>query len=197
MTVRPLLAVALLLTAAPLAAQQQSDSYKFLSAIEKEEGKTVTDMIEQPGSTIINTRSTTSGKGALHILVSHPGALFFQYLLQHKADPNIRDSRGNTPLILAAMAQREDLVTLLLTYKANINLANAQGQTPLILAVNNRDLSMARLLIAKGADPDQTDNLAGLSARDYALRDARNPALVALFKDLPKKTRAAVAGPKL
>ena len=35
MTVRPLLAAALLLTAAPLAAQQQSDSYKFLSAIEK------------------------------------------------------------------------------------------------------------------------------------------------------------------
>lgn len=197
---RLLIAAALTLSpvlVAPVAAQQQSESYKFLSAIDKEEGKTVTDMIEAPGSTIINTKSVTTGKGALHILMGHPGTLYVQYLLQHKADPNIRDGKGNTPLILATMAQREDLVTLLLNYKANVNLANSQGQTPLILAVNNRDEPMARLLIAKGADPDQSDYLAGMSARDYALRDARNPALVALFKDLPKKARAQVAGPKL
>jgi uncharacterized protein len=186
-----------LATAVPAAAQQQSESYKFLSAIDKEDGKVVTDMIEAPGSTIINTKQVTTGKGALHILTSHAGSLYMQYLLQHKADPNIRDAKGNTPLILATMAGREDLVSLLLTYKANPNLANGQGQTPLILAVNNRDVDLTRLLLSKGGDPDQTDNLAGMSARDYAIRDARNPALVALFKDLPKKTRAAVAGPKL
>ena len=186
-----------LATAVPAAAQQQSESYKFLSAIDKEDGKVVTDMIEAPGSTIINTKQVTTGKGALHILTSHAGSLYMQYLLQHTADPNIRDAKGNTPLILATMAGREDLVSLLLTYKANPNLANGQGQTPLILAVNNRDVDLTRLLLSKGGDPDQTDNLAGMSARDYAIRDARNPALVALFKDLPKKTRAAVAGPKL
>ena len=54
-----------------------------------------------------------------------------------------------------------------------------------------------RTLINKGADPDQTDNLAGLSARDYAVRDSRNPAMVALFKDAPKKVRAQVSGPRL
>lgn len=190
-------AAVLAATAVPVAAQQQSESYKFLSAIDKEDGKTVTDMIEAPGSTIINTKQVTTGKGALHILTSHAGTLYMQYLLQHKADPNIRDAKGNTPLILAVMAGREDLVSLLLGYKANPNLANGQGQTPLILAVNNRDVELTRVLLSKGADPDQTDNLAGMSARDYAIRDARNPALVALFKDLPKKSRAAVAGPKL
>ena len=153
-------------------------------------------MIETPGSTIINTKAVTTGKGALHILVDHSGSLYMQYLLQHKADPNIRDARGNTPLILAAQAGREDLVDLLLTYNANINLANGAGQTPLIVAVNSRNEPIARKLLAKGADPDQTDNLAGLSARAYALRDSRNPAMVALFKDAPKKTRAQVAGPK-
>lgn len=187
----------LLALSAPIAAQQQSDSYKFLSAIEKEEGKTVTDMVEAPGSSIINTKAVTTGKAALHILVGHPGSLFVQYLLQHNADPNIRDSKGNTPLILAAMAGREDLVTLLLTFKANPNLANGAGQTPLILAVNNRDEPLARLLIGKGADPDQTDNLAGMSARDYAVRDSRNPTMTALFAETPKKARAAVAGPRL
>ncbi|MEH3159849.1 MAG: ankyrin repeat domain-containing protein [Sphingomonas taxi] len=193
----PALAVAAAVTLAlPANAQQQSESYKFLSAIEKEDGKTVTTMIETPGSTIINTKAVTTGKGALHTLVGHSGSLYMQYLLQHKADPNIRDAKGNTPLMLAAMAGRDDLVELLLTYKANPNLANGAGQTALILAVNARNEAIARTLLAKGADPDQTDNMAGLSARDYALRDSRNPVMIALFKDAPKKVRAQVAGPK-
>ena len=197
--IRPhlLLALALTTVAVPATAQQQSESYKFLSAIEKEDGKVVTTMIETPGSTIINTKAVTTGKAALHILVGHSGALYMQYLLQHKADPNIRDAKGNTPLMLAALAGRDDLVELLLTFKANPNLANSSGQTALILAVNARNEGIARTLIAKGADPDQTDNMAGLSARDYALRDSRNPAMVTLFKDTPKKVRAQVSGPKL
>ena len=44
-----LFAAALMLAPTLAAAQQQSDSYKFLSAVEKEDGKTVTDMIEAPG----------------------------------------------------------------------------------------------------------------------------------------------------
>jgi len=191
-----LAAVTLAAAAVPAAAQQQSESYKFLSAIEKEDGKAVTTMIETPGSTIINTKSPTTGKAALHILVGHSGTMYMQYLLQHKADPNIRDAKGNTPLMLAALAGRDDLTDLLLTFKANPNLANGSGQTALILAVNARNEAIARTLIAKGADPDQTDNMAGLSARAYALRDSRNPAMVALFKDTPKKVRAQVAGPK-
>ncbi len=196
--IRPHLLAALALTAVavPATAQQQSESYKFLSAIEKEDGKVVTTMIETPGSTIINTKAVTTGKGALHILVGHSGSLYFQYLLQHKADPNIRDAKGNTPLMLAALAGRDDLVDLLITYKANLNLANSSGQTPLILAVNSRNEGIARTLLAKGADPDQRDNMAGLSARDYALRDSRSPTMIALFKDAPKKVRAQVSGPK-
>lgn len=194
---RSLLIVGLAALGVPATAQIQSQSYKFLGAIEKEDGKTVTNMLDEPGSTVINTKQVTSGKGALHILISHPNALFFQYLLQKGADPNLRDGKGNTPMVLAAIAGREDLVRLLLTYKANPNLGNAAGQTPLILAVGNRDLALSRLLIANGADADQTDNLAGMSARAYAKRDSRNPALSQLLADAPKAARrAAVAGPK-
>jgi ankyrin repeat protein len=182
---------------APVAAQQQSQGYKFLEALEKEDGQTVTDMLDTPGSTIVNAKQVTTGKAGLHLLVPHSGSLFFQYLLQKGADPNIRDDKGNTPMTLATMAGREDLVRLLLTYKANPNLGNSAGQTPLILAVSNRDVALTRLLLSEGADPDQTDNLAGMSARDYAKRDARNPALAQLLANTPKVARrAAVAGPK-
>ena len=33
---------------------------------------------------------------------------------------------------------------------------------------------MVRLLLSAGANPDKTDNAAGLSARDYAARDSRS-----------------------
>jgi len=194
---RFLFAIGIAAIAVPVAAQQQSQGYKFLEAVEKEDGKTVTDMLDTPGSNVINAKQVTSGKGALHMLISHPGSLFFQYLLQKGADPNLRDDKGNTPLTLATMASREDLVRLLLTYKANPTLGKSGGQTPLILAVGNRDLALSRLLLNKGGDPDQTDNLAGMSARDYAKRDARNPALAKLLAEAPKSAkRAAVAGPR-
>jgi len=195
--VTPILLAAAVVAAPAAIAQQSSQGYKFLEAVEKEDGKTVTDMLDTPGSTLVNSRQVTSGNGALHILTSHPNSLFFQFLLQRGADANMRDGKGNTPLVLATMAGREDLAQLLLTYKANPNLGNAGGQTPLILAVTNRDVALTRLLLANGADPDQTDNLAGMSARDYAKRDGRNPVLTKMLADAPKgRKRAAVAGPR-
>lgn len=188
-----------LAAAVPAAAigQNQSLGYKFLDAVEKEDANKVIEMVETPGSTIINTKQVTTGRGALHVLTSHAGSKFFTYLLQHNADPNIRDGKNNTPMVLAATLGREDLVRLLLSFKANPNLANSSGQTPLIIAVNNRDVGTARTLLTGGADPDQTDNLAGMSARDYATKDNRYPALAALFADTPRKAKRAVAGPRL
>ena len=195
---RLLLACSLAALAKPAAAQIQSPSYKFLSAIEKEDGKTVTDMLDAPGSSIVNARNVTSGEGALHILVSHPGSDFFKYVLQQKGvDPNIRDAKGNTPMILAVQKGREDLVRLLLAYKANPNAGDSSGRTPMILAVGTGNLAIARVLLTNGGDPDQTDNLVGMSARAYAKRDSRNPALVQLLAQAPKKTqKAGVAGPR-
>ena len=89
------------------------------------------------------------------------------------------------------------MIPILLTYRANPNLANAAGETALIVAVQHRDVETTRLLLDKGANPDQTDNVAGMSARDYAARDARNPELAKLLAAQPKQVKRAVAGPKL
>src|SRR3546814_10574293 len=59
--------------------------------------------------------------------------------------------------------------------RADVNLANGSGETPLIRAVQLRNLDLVRTLLKAGADPDQADPLAGLSARDYARNDSRSP----------------------
>lgn len=196
MSPRPFLLAVLFVASTAGAQMLQSESYKFLQAVKEAKGNDVIAMVDRPGSTVINTRDAVSGEGALHIVVKRGDRTYTTYLLQKGADPNMRDGRGATPLVLAVNGGHAELVPVLIAGKANVNLGNSAGETPLILAVQRRDIATARALIAAGADADQTDNVAGMSARDYARRDARNPALVRLLEEAPKRGRGTVAGPR-
>lgn len=195
--VRLAIAGALILTAVPAAAQFGSESHKFLEAVRDGKGQEVTDFLSKPGSTIINTRDFSTRETALHIVARRGDETYTLFLLQKGADPNLRDAKGNTPLMIAVEAGAQSVVEALCNHRANVDLANDSGETPLIRAVQRRNLAIARVLIDAGADPDQSDSLAGMSARDYANADTRTPALAKLFEDKPKKVRRAVAGPKL
>lgn len=179
-----------------LPAQQQSQRYKFLEAVRKGDGNAVVAMLDQPGQTIVNSRDVTNGEGAIHIVVKRGDATYLRYLLAKGADPNLRDGEGETAMMLAVQAGQPELVQILATAKANANLANNSGETPLIRAVQRRDLGLVRVVLAAGGNPDQTDNVAGLSARDYAKRDTRALAIAKVLDDTPAKTQRAVAGPK-
>jgi ankyrin repeat protein len=184
--------------AAPAAAQLgQSEGYKFLQAIKDAKGDDVIEMLNKPGTTVINTRDINTRETALHLVAKRSDERYTIFLLQRGADPNLRDSRGNTPLMIAVSNGADSVVSALIRYKANVNLANDGGETPLIRAVQRRDLAMVRELMTAGADPDQADSLAGMSARDYAHADTRTPAIAKLIDETPKRDRRAVAGPKL
>lgn len=55
-------------------------------------------------------------------------------LLQYRANPNIQDAHGNTPLHNAAEHGWADIVLKLMEYKAKPNIINENGDTPLHLA---------------------------------------------------------------
>lgn len=193
-----MLGFALVGAAVPAVAQQQSEGYKFLQAIRDAKGNDVLEILNKPGSTIVNTRDRTNGEGALHIVAARGDEVYTRFLLQKGADANMRDGRGNTPMLIAVNKGFNGLIPVLIEAKANPNIANAAGETPLIRAVQNRDLATIRMLLADGADPDQADIIAGMSARDYAARDSRNPAVAKIMAETPRKAaKAAVAGPKL
>ncbi len=193
---RSVLLTALLL-AAPAAAQFQSDTYKFLQAIKDSKNNEVVEALNKPGQQVVNTKDRTTGEAALHITAKRGDVPYTTFLLQKGADPNIRDGRNATPLMVAVDAGQSEVVPVLIAFKANPNLANASGETPLIRAVQRRDLGLVRTLLTAKADPDQRDIIAGLSARDYAQRDTRAPAVAKLLADTPKQARAPVAGPRL
>jgi ankyrin repeat protein len=191
-------ATAFLLAIPTLAsAQQQSEGYKFLDAVKNEKGSDVEQALNKPGTTVINTRSVSTGETALHIVVENGSETYLAFLLQRGANPNVRDNAGNAPIVMAANKGRNDLVERLIAGKANVNYGNSNGETALIAAVRRRDLAMIQTLLAAGADPDQPDLLAGQSARDYAKLDTRSPAVAKALADAPKTKRAVVSGPKL
>lgn len=191
-----LLSPALVAGVAPAFAQGQSEGYKFLSAVRDAKNNDVLEMLGRPGSNIINTRDVTSGEGALHIVIKRGDEVYLRFLLQKGADANLRDGKGNTPLLLAVTLGQTGMIPILTAAGANPNLANSAGETPLIRAVQRRDVGMIRTLLTENADPDQADIMAGMSARDYAKQDGRNPVVTKLLADAPKKVRKAVSGPK-
>lgn len=197
MYLRLSIAAALALTPGIAAAQNYSPGYQFLEAVRDGEGDKVTATLNQPGSTIINTRGA-DGSGALHIVARRSDAVYLRFLLQKGANPNLQDSNGNTAAMLAVENGFVEAIPILKTYRADMNVANSRGETPLIRAVQNRNAAAVRVLLESGANPDQTDTMAGMSARDYAARDGRSQPIIKLIENAPRADAAnAVSGPRV
>ncbi len=194
---RAAIAAALVLAVAtPVAAQRYSDSYTFLKAVKERDGNKVTELVSQPGSTVINAREQTTGEGALHYVTRARDYNWLAFLVSKGAKLDIQNERGETPLILAASVGWAEGVDLLLRRGAAVDQVNGQGETPLILAVRRRDLPMVRLLLSRGANPKRTDRVAGYSALDYARQDPRAAPILKLL-EAPQTPAKPVAGPKL
>ncbi|MFL9840207.1 ankyrin repeat domain-containing protein [Sphingomonas sp. ST-64] len=189
-------AAALLCVALPVGAQRFSDSYLFLKAVREQDGNKVTEYLNEPGQTIVNAKDE-KGEAAIHIVSKRRDLTYLRFLMARGANVNLQDGAGNSAMMLAVESAWPEGVRTLIGLKGDVNLVNNGGETPLIRAVQRRDSELVELLLQNGADPDIVDRLAGMSARDYAARDTRAPAIAKALKDAPKVTKRAVSGPKL
>jgi ankyrin repeat protein len=180
----PSCAAALLALLPAPAAAQFSDSYNFLNAVRQSDGMKATKALEGNGATLINTRDYSTGETALIITIKRRDLTWTNFMLSRGANPNVKDSQGNSALHIAALLGFPEGAELLLSRKAQVNLGNNSGETPLIIAVQQRNLAMIRLLLANGADPKQADRIAGKSARDYAAEDSRGAAVLKVLDEV-------------
>lgn len=182
------------LVATPATAQMFSTSYQFLQAVRERDGTKVTELLGEPGTTIINTRDTSTGRTALHIVVERRDLTWLAFLLQRGADPAISDRQGLTPLRQATEIGFVEGARALIERGANVNQANTRGETPLHIAVQRRDIAMVRMLVAAGANADVQDSVAGMSPRDYAAQDTRSATVLAAL-NAPRPAAPAAAAP--
>ena len=157
----------LAMLATPLAAQRTSDGYRFIKAVRDRDGDVATELLNEPGTTIVNAREITTGETALHAVVQRRDLTWVRFLLQRGANPNIADKNGVYPLQIAAQLGFIEGVERLIEGGAEVDVSDVTGETPLISAVHRRDVKMVEVLVVNGASPDRADN-SGRTARDYA-----------------------------
>lgn len=145
---------------------------------------------QPPGITALSVAAATNNVHMLGLLLAHGADKDFraaqgdsilmlacsqtaldtiQILLAHKANPNLADANGITPLIYAIARSKEPEVIsrMLLEHGANPNAAMKDGTTALIAAAMRNNAACTRLLLAHGASVSARD-ADGLSAQDYA-----------------------------
>ena len=72
-----------------------------------------------------------------------------------KADPNLSDDKGITPMFIAASKGFNEIINILLKYGIDINCRMKGGWTPLLLAISNNHSKLVDEMIGElGADPN-------------------------------------------
>jgi ankyrin repeat protein len=97
--------------------------------------------------THVKNMNYASGEGtALTASVFKGDKNLTQKLLENRADPNVANSSGVTPLIYAVQSQNKEMVVLLLKNKANKALADKQGKTVFEYALFSKNQDIINLL---------------------------------------------------
>ncbi len=188
--------MALAIAVAPAAAQFSSNAYDFLKAVKDRDGNKAQELLDKNPGTIALTRDD-NGDNALHIVTKRRDLVWLQFMLAKGVPVDSKDRNGNTALVDAARIGFEDGENQLLQVGANTNIANNQGETALIVATQAHDIASVRLLLQYGADPRETDHIAGMSAIDYAKRDTRSAQILTLLQAVKPVVHKDIAGPSI
>jgi ankyrin repeat protein len=115
-----------------------------------------------------------------------------QYLLKRRADPNLPDDHGMTPLLHAVSYGRKEIVKMLcLSGKVNVLARDVDGRMILHLGAKGGDLPLFKLLLQqRGVKVDSGD-----TSRRTALSYAAQHERVALVKILLNSHGACVDAP--
>ncbi|MCH8149432.1 MAG: ankyrin repeat domain-containing protein [Planctomycetes bacterium] len=102
-------------------------------------------------------------------------------LIEHGADPSAANEDGTTPLHMAVMKARMELLVLFVISKANINAKDARESTPLHYAARFGHPEVIVWLVKHGAKPNLPDRLGNTPLHDAVTRFKKEAAF-ALIK---------------
>jgi len=89
-------------------------------------------------------------------------------LCRYKAQVNLKDNRGRSPLHIASEHGHIMIVKMLLKYNANAASQDNKGETALHVAAKNGHINILSILLRKGGAEVHTENLDGKTALHHA-----------------------------
>ncbi|KRT85283.1 Ankyrin repeat-containing protein [Oryctes borbonicus] len=113
----------------------------------------------------------SEGNNSMHLAVFHNSQTLLHLLLQKAIDTNFNfnntfNYEGFTPLLLATIEDKLDMVKTFLEFGADPNIRDQKsGRTPLFHAVENNNMIMVQLLLHHRADK-KIKNFSGTSTHD-------------------------------
>ena len=129
----------------------------------------------------INAPEDQDGWTALHYGVENPKTVAL--LLEHKADPNIRDYHGRTPILLAAENGDTPSAELLWENGAMIHITGRGGWNPMHVAARYGRVSFVEWLFDVGArDMMRAKNCDGDTPLDLAIMNCRDDVIQFLLQ---------------
>jgi hypothetical protein len=150
------LALCALLTLAALASPAHADDVHELAVAAFLGDAAKVQALLKPGVDI-NALDGKYGCTPLAAAANNGQAETARFLLEHGADPNIRDTKGMAPIMHAITAGNAAVVEALLAHGADPDAWHEGGVTPLMLAAGQGDLAIFKTLLAHGADPGAQD----------------------------------------
>ncbi|XP_057291553.1 POTE ankyrin domain family member F-like isoform X2 [Hydractinia symbiolongicarpus] len=142
-----------------------------------------------------------SGTTALHVAVLANKIQLVEILVEDgKADINVPDQLGFTPLHLSCGLGYIEVVKYLLLHHANPNTKDKKGRTPLFGAAMDNSGTITELLLENGADPNVVDELGKLPAipkkhKHLQRKPGRSPS--PLFPEKTSQSRVPVVKHKV
>lgn len=104
-----------------------------------------------------------------------------------KADINMQDNLGQSPLHLALSKQKQEIFDYLLEKNANVNVPGAKqklkNQTVLYIAVTRGDEELVRKLIERGADPNIADAEGAVPLAEACIGGRLNQEIIKMLID--------------
>jgi ankyrin repeat protein len=134
----------------------------------------------------VHARSA-NGTPAIVLAVAADSLDIVKVLIENGARPDDKSKKDETsPLTLAAANGNLEIVTYLLDHKADIDEPGALRETAIIKAARAQRVEVAKLLVERGANLDETDST-GATALDIATASGSKDLIAALKKKAKSK----------
>ncbi|XQJ27244.1 ankyrin/TPR repeat protein [Leishmania guyanensis] len=135
------------------------DVEKFLRAARSRDAADCSRMLKEKPELANSVEA--GGYSALHFAAFNGDAQMICLLLEYKANTNVENMDGNTPLIMAVKGRQLECIRILVNGGADVNKESDSGSTAAHYAASMGYLDCLHLLVELGAKTMYTDSEAG------------------------------------